>query len=832
MVVTRGFLLNLCGITKGEYRLSGYGHNIRYLRLVLHVFSQISSSVVLSILLISYLGIPARAFGAFGVTSVGGAFSVDTGAGLVFQVATNSGDITSIIYNGTQYQATDKNSQIASGLGIATVTATNLANNYIKITCATSPGDSVVSSLTHYLIVTNGLNTIFMTTFATAEPAVGELRWITRLQSSKLTFGPVPSDTRGNTGAIESTDILGMADGTTRSKYYGDTSTHGKDRAMDLTYCGATGTAVGAWMVFDNPRESDAGGPFFRDIENQDGGDQEVYNYMNSGHNQTESYRTGVLYGPYALVFNNGSPPSYPIDYSWVETSGLNLTGFVARASRGAVTGSVSGIPAGFQAVVGFANSIAQYWAVASNGTYVTPLMKTGTYTTTLYKGELGVAGSSVTVSAGATNTLNLTSGETNPSYIFRIGEWDGTPNGFLNATNIVAMIEPNFITMHPQDVRMSPWNGPTTYIVESNAPASFPSIQFRLTNSPTLIKFNLAPNQITNLTLRIGITCAYNNGRPEVIIKNYTNSPSGSSQPSSRSFTIGTYRGNNALFTYNIPSNNFVVGQNTLMITPISGSSDLGPWLSAGWVYDAVELDGPSAAISPPAAPTGLTAIASNTTVILNWNSSLGATGYNAKRSPISGGSYTTIASNVVATSYTDANVLPGTTSYYVVSALNAGGESTNSTEASAYVLSLFEQWQMNYFNCTNCAQAQPNADPYGKGMSNTNQFLAGFNPTNSAAYVHVISIANTNITDIDVIYLGANGDSTWSPGIASRTNVLEFTAGTADGSYVSNNFASTGQTNILSGGTGLGVVTNMIDAGGATNTSSRYYRVRVLVP
>jgi hypothetical protein len=115
---------------------------------------------------------------------------------------------------------------------------------------------------------------------------------------------------------------------------------------------------------------------------------------------------------------------------------------------------------------------------------------------------------------------------------------------------------------------------------------------------------------------------------------------------------------------------------------------------------------------------------------------------------------------------------------------------------------------------------------------MSNTNEFLTGFNPTNSAAYLHVISIANTNTTDINVIYLGANGDSTWSPGVQSRTNILEYSTGNpADGSY-SNNFLSAGQTNILSGGTGLGTVTNMMDSGGATNTPSRFYRVRVLVP
>jgi hypothetical protein len=109
---------------------------------------------------------------------------------------------------------------------------------------------------------------------------------------------------------------------------------------------------------------------------------------------------------------------------------------------------------------------------------------------------------------------------------------------------------------------------------------------------------------------------------------------------------------------------------------------------------------------------------------------------------------------------------------------------------------------------------------------MSNTNEFLAGFNPTNSAAYLHVISVVKSN-NDMRITYLGANGN----PPITSRTNVLEFTTGTPKGSY-SNNLVSAGQTNILSGGTGLGVVTNMVDTGGATNTPSRFYRVRVLVP
>ena len=79
----------------------------------------------------------------------------------------------------------------------------------------------------------------------------------------------------------------------------------------------------------------------------------------------------------------------------------------------------------------------------------------------------------------------------------------------------------------------------------------------------------------------------------PSVVVNGHaTTNPGASSQPDSRSITIGTYRGNNTVFTYSIPASSFVSGQNTLTITPISGSSDLSPFLSAAWVYDCVELD------------------------------------------------------------------------------------------------------------------------------------------------------------------------------------------------------------------------------------------------
>jgi hypothetical protein len=160
----------------------------------------------------------------------------------------------------------------------------------------------------------------------------------------------------------------------------------------------------------------------------------------------------------------------------------------------------------------------------------------------------------------------------------------------------------------------------------------------------------------------------------------------------------------------------------------------------------------------------------------------------------------------------------------------------STNYTEVYNAITSVgpsdpFTAWQTHYFPGGG-PNAAPNADPFGKGISNTNQFLAGFNPINASAYVHITSISKTNGgNDIRVDYLGASGDNTYSPGFTSRTNVLEVTAGTGGGNYATNGFAGI-QTNILTGGAGLGTATSFIETNGATFTPSRYYRVRVLVP
>jgi hypothetical protein len=218
---------------------------------------------------------------------------------------------------------------------------------------------------------------------------------------------------------------------------------------------------------------------------------------------------------------------------------------------------------------------------------------------------------------------------------------------------------------------------------------------------------------------------------------------------------------------------------------------------------------------LAAPAPPTGLTATALSTSQIaLSWNASSGATSYSVKRAPNSGGSYTNLA-NPSTTNYTDSALATTTTYYYVVSALNGGGESTNSTEANATTLSAFQSWQMQYFGSLTNLLGAPDADPYGKGISNFNQFLLGLNPTNPASMFQILSVAPQS-NDVLV---------TWKTG-GGCTNVVQATGGDVSGNYVTNFTDISGPIAISGSGD---TTTNYLDGGGATNTPSRFYRIRL---
>ncbi|MFD2334317.1 fibronectin type III domain-containing protein [Cohnella sp. GCM10020058] len=146
---------------------------------------------------------------------------------------------------------------------------------------------------------------------------------------------------------------------------------------------------------------------------------------------------------------------------------------------------------------------------------------------------------------------------------------------------------------------------------------------------------------------------------------------------------------------SYNVKRATVSGGPYTSLATGVTTNAYTDSTVAAGTTYyyvvAAVSAGGTSpdsataTVIVPNPVPTGVTATGGGGSVTVNWTAVSGATGYNVKRGTVSGGPYTTIATSVTAVTYTDQTVTNGTTYYYVVSSLYNGGESANSSQASA---------------------------------------------------------------------------------------------------------------------------------------------------
>jgi len=88
----------------------------------------------------------------------------------------------------------------------------------------------------------------------------------------------------------------------------------------------------------------------------------------------------------------------------------------------------------------------------------------------------------------------------------------------------------------------------------------------------------------------------------------------------------------------------------------------------------------------TPPAAPTGLTATAGDASITVKWTAVTGAATYNIYRSTTAGGEGTTAyKTGVTGVSFADTGLTNGVTYYYNLAAVNSGGTSAQSSEASA---------------------------------------------------------------------------------------------------------------------------------------------------
>ncbi|MET7907463.1 rhamnogalacturonan lyase B N-terminal domain-containing protein [Streptomyces avermitilis] len=527
------------------------------------------------------LALPASA-ASFGYTDDGSNYVVDTGANLVFKVSKANGDLTSLVHRGTEYQGYGgKNSHVESGLGASTVT---IAQSGSTILVSVTYG-----TLKHYYAARSGENNVYVWTNK-ADTSVSATRYIVRVKAGLFLNDEPDSYTYAPT-TVEAADVFAKPDGQTRSKHYS------KLRVVDYDYIGWSTGGVGLWMVRSN-HEKASGGPFYRSLlrhQSADGGG--LYEILYYGENQTEAQRFR-LQGPYVIAFTDGGAPSSSLYHGNLTTSwadSLGISGYVAASGRGRVAGvGISGRDTAYAYTVGLANSAAQYWgsARASDGYFSLTGVLPGTYTLTVFKGELAVHTTSVTVTAGGTTTLNSiaiasSNDPSNASAIWRIGNWDGTPSGFKNADLMTYA--------HPSDVRAASWTG-NVVVGSGTETSAFPCCLWKDVNSGIIVYFKLTAAQAAAAhTLRIGVTTAYANGRPQVVVNDTWTSavPSPPTQPSTRSLTVGSYRGNNHTFTYSVPASAWLTdtsAYNTLKIYVASGSGSTS-FLSAGTSVDAVDL-------------------------------------------------------------------------------------------------------------------------------------------------------------------------------------------------------------------------------------------------
>ena len=523
--------------------------------------------------------------GRFGISSDGNTYTVDTGAGLVFKIRARGanggdrgkGDIVSMRWHGVEYQDPRKGSQVNSGFaGLydgenrVNVDAARVGSDTVKISVTSG-------ALTHVYMARRGQPNIYMATIFSAEPKPNLVRFVVRVPHERLPNGPQCADIIEAVRGVEAHDVFALANGETRSKHYSNM------RLKDWQYFGATGAGIGMWMIRDS-NEGGSGGPFYRSLLDQGAEDQELTYIVNYGENQTEPYRQGIL-NSYTLAFTDGVPPS-PVDTRWFKD--MDLPGYVPDSQRGALEGSFTKLDRHAPYTLALANARAQYWADVSphDGHFALAGILPGSYQATLYRDELEVKRFAVDVQAGRATPCACGSVEHDPQHdaaLWRIGTWDGSPREFRNGDKVTVM--------HPSDVRMQRWAVPD-YIVGRSTPASdFPAYQWKAVNGTMTVRFQLDPNDIADHKVRIGITTAFAHARPSITVNQWAaplQQPA--VEPSTRSLTAGSYRGNNASFVFEVPAAAFVVGENTLRISVTSGNTGDG-FLSPGYAFDAIDL-------------------------------------------------------------------------------------------------------------------------------------------------------------------------------------------------------------------------------------------------
>ena len=187
------------------------------------------------------------------------------------------------------------------------------------------------------------------------------------------------------------------------------------------------------------------------------------------------------------------------------------------------------------------------------------------------------------------------------------------------------------------------------------------------------------------------------------------------------------------------------------------------------------------------PPAPVNVSAAATSAgQVQLTWTAQSGAIRYSVKHSTTSGGPYTIIAPPPIltASSYTDTNAAPGA-NYYVVSAINASGESPDSAEVAP--------------------------------VNNSAPTISSLSPLNTPAGApFVLTVNGTNFLPTSVVTFAG------SPEPTTFVSSTQLTASIPGQSASTGGFASVAVSNSASGGGPSAAVSFLLDDFTVTTSSS----------
>jgi fibronectin type 3 domain-containing protein len=172
------------------------------------------------------------------------------------------------------------------------------------------------------------------------------------------------------------------------------------------------------------------------------------------------------------------------------------------------------------------------------------------------------------------------------------------------------------------------------------------------------------------------------------------------------------------------------------------------------------------------PPAPTGLTAVGSNSAVSITWHApgSAVVASYNLKRSTTNGGPYIPVVSTT-ATNFTDTALVNGTTYYYVVTSVTTNGESANTSSVAGTPLASPSALTAIPGNAQVSLSWNPavGATAYNLKRSTTNL---------STTFATIVTVTDTNYTDATV----TNGTTYYY--VVTSTNTVGESSNNSNGS------------------------------------------------